>query len=139
MFCFQIRDPNQRRTAVNALRSRLLPQDIASDRCRWQKKGGWYGAKMQSSANAREQCDNISNRGFEPEGTLFVLPPKLENRTNEPAVNSVCEANPRGDVSERVRWTKKRGKRSGSNTATGKRKVAQTEPMLQQVVGSSPT
>ena len=61
----------------------------------------------------------------------------IEFKLNEPAANSVCEANPQGDVSERAQWAIQRGKRSGSNTASGKRDVAPPEPMLQQGVGSS--
>ena len=37
-----------------------------------------------------------------------------------------------GDVCERRRWRMKRAIRSGSNTAIGKKRLAQTEPMLQQ-------
>ena len=43
-----------------------------------------------------------------------------------------------GDVCKRRRRRMKRAKRSGSNTAIGKRLLAQTEPMLQQDITGFP-
>ena len=65
LFCFLKFSTNQQLTAVNALRSKLLPRDKATDRRRWRMKGGSFGAGTGVMRTRVSRTTKVPNRRFE--------------------------------------------------------------------------